>query len=195
VKTAAAVLLLLTLMVSPSFVSAQQHSPSSGAAQRLQRKLDHIQQNGARQRPDPAPTMLTEEEINAYLASSAVRLPNGVRSVRLQGTPGKIAGAARVDFDKLTEGARSANPLLNMLTGVHDVAATAHASGRNRQAEINVDTVSLDGYEIPRMALEFFVNRYVKPKYPGVGLDTRFTMPSRIDSATVGQHQLTIVQK
>ena len=167
----------------------------NAAAQRLQRKLDHIQQNGARQRPDPTPTVLTEEEINAYLASGAVRLPRGVESVRLQGSPGVIAGSARVDFDKLTEGARSANPLLNMFTGVHDVAATAHASGKGGQAEIQVDTVSLDGVEIPRMALEYFVNHYVKPKYPGVGLDTRFAMPSRIDSATVGQHQLTIVQK
>jgi hypothetical protein len=167
----------------------------NAAAQRLQRKLDHIQQNGARQRPDPTPTVMTEDEINAYLSSSAAQLPNGVQSVRLHGTPGVINGTARVDFDKLTEGKSSANPLLSLFTGVHDVAATAHASGSGGQAHIQVDTVSLDGVEIPRMALEYFVNRYVKPKYPGVGLDTRFTMPSRIDSATVGQHQLTVVQK
>jgi hypothetical protein len=190
----AAVLLLLIYVVVLSDGASKQTAPSS-AAQRLQRKLDHIQQNGARPHPDPTPTVLTEEEINAYLASRAVRLPNGVQSVRLQGTPGVIAGTSRVDFDKLTEGKRSANPLLNVFTGVHDVAATAHASGNGGVAQIQVDTVSLDGVEIPRVALEYFVNRYVKPKYPGVGLDTRFTMPSRIDSATVGQHQLTIVQK
>jgi len=138
---------------------------------------------------------MAEDEINAYLASSAVQLPKGVQTVRLQGTPGVINGAARVDFDKLTEGKRSANPLLGLFTGVHDVAATAHGSGSGGQARIEIDTVTLDGVEIPRMALEYFVNHYVKPKYPGVGLDTRFAMPSRIDSATVGQHQLTIVQK
>ncbi|MBV9085962.1 MAG: hypothetical protein JOY79_00635, partial [Acidobacteriaceae bacterium] len=103
-------LLLLMVVIFPVTAFAQHGSP---AAQRLQRKLDHIQQNGARQRPDPTPTVLAEDEVNAYLASGAVRMPSGVQSVHLQGTPGVIAGSARVDFDKLTEASRSANPLLN----------------------------------------------------------------------------------
>jgi hypothetical protein len=193
----AAVLLVLTCF---SLVAAQGTPAESSAktvnagAQPLQRKLDRIQQNGARPRPDPTPTVLTEDEVNAYLASGAVKLPTGVQQVRLQGTPGIINGTARVDFDKITEGRRSANPLLGLFNGVHDVAATAHASGSGGQAEVHIDTVSLDGMEIPRMALEYFVNHYVKPKY-GVGLDSKFTMPSRIDTATVAEHQLTLVQK
>ena len=191
----ARVVFLLLLAAPATWLLGQSHSSAVSPAQRAQQKLANIQQNGARPHPDPAPTVLTEDEINTYLASGAVRFPAGVQSVHLQGTAGSVAGTARVDFDKLTEGKRSANPMLSFFTGVHDVSATAQAIGSDGWGEVQVYTVSLDGVEIPRMALEYFVNHYVKPKYPGVGLDTRFKLPDRIDSATVGDHQLSIVQK
>jgi hypothetical protein len=40
-----------------------------------------------------------------------------------------------------------------------------------------------------------FVEKYLQPKYPGVGLDSKFALPARIDTATVGLHKLTITQK
>jgi hypothetical protein len=45
------------------------------------------------------------------------------------------------------------------------------------------------------MALEFFVEHYITPKYPNVGLDSQFQLPNRIDTATVGYHKLTVTQK
>jgi len=39
------------------------------------------------------------------------------------------------------------------------------------------------------------VNRYIKPKYPNLGLENRFALPDKIDTATVGNHELTVVQK
>jgi len=43
--------------------------------------------------------------------------------------------------------------------------------------------------------LQLFVEKYVQPRYPGLGLDSKFSLPDRIDSATVGAHELTVMQK
>jgi len=43
--------------------------------------------------------------------------------------------------------------------------------------------------------LQFFADRYVKPKHPELGIDSRIQMPDRIDSAVVGRQRVTLVQK
>ena len=170
-------------------------SASSPAAASLQRKLDRIQSNGEQANPRPLTTVMTEQEINAYVASGQVRLPKGVQSLRFSGHSGVIDSWARVDFDQLTAGQRSANPLLSMFSGVHDVAATAHGSGARGVGNVHIDSVALDGVTIPDFALEMFVNHYIKPKHPNLGIDNRFQLPDRIDTAVVGSHELTVTQK
>ena len=60
---------------------------------------------------------------------------------------------------------------------------------------VHVDSVSLDGVEIPQFVLELFVEKYLKPKYPNIGIDSRFALPAHVDSATVGLHKVTVIQK
>ena len=161
----------------------------------MERKLERIKSNGALPHPDQTPTEFTEHEINAYLASGKVKLPVGVRSVHLEGQPEIVTGTARVDFDQLKAGRRSSNPLLSVFTGIHDVVVVAHAHGAGGQAFVNVDSVSLDNVDIPRFVLQMFVDKYLQPKYPNIGLDSRFALPNRIDTARVGAHKLTVTQK
>ena len=170
-------------------------SSSRSAADSLDAKLCHIRDNGNRQSPDQTPTVLTDDEVNAYFAEHRVKLPAGVESVRFHGDPGIITANARVDFDQITSNRRSANPLLALFTGVHDVRVVAHAIGNGGQARIDVDSVAIDDVNVPRMALQFFADRYLRPRYPNAGLNTRFQMPSRIDTATVGAQQLAVTQK
>jgi hypothetical protein len=139
--------------------------------------------------------VLSEDEVNAYLAAGKVQLPKGVQTVRFTGAPNVITANARVDFDKLTEG-KKGNPLLMaFFTGVHDIVVVADANATGGMAHVNVQSVTLDGNQIPRVALEYLVDHYVKPKYPEAGMDSRFHMGYRIDSAVVGTHTLTIRQK
>ena len=161
----------------------------------MDKKLKHIQQNGTLAKPDPTPTQFTEQEVNDYLASGHIQLPAGVKSVRVQGQPDLITGHARVDFDQLRNGQKSSNPLLSIFTGIHDVAVIAHARGMGGQGYVEVSSVSLDDVEIPRFALQLFVDKYIQPKYPNVGLNSRFAMSDRIDTATVDLHKLTVTQK
>jgi hypothetical protein len=190
-------LLVLISMIGLARVTPPQAHSTAHAAQvaSMQRKLDHIESNAALPKPDSAPTEFTEAEVNAYLASEKIRLPAGVKSVNLQGQPGIVTGNSQIDFDQIKAGKSSYNPLLSIFTGVHQVVVTAHASGRAGQGLVHVDSVALDGVEIPRFALQLFVDKYLQPKYPEVGLDSRFRLPDRIDNATVGVHKLSVVQK
>jgi len=194
----------LTLLLAPiifftlcnaQIAQVNSSANSSAAVSSIERKLQHVQSNGALSHPDQAPTEFTEQEINAYFASGAIKLPAGVQSVNFQGQPEVVIATTRVDFDQIKAGNHSSNPLLSMFSGIHDVVVSAHVHGAGGQGYVNVDSVSLDGVEIPRFALEMFVEKYLQPKYPGVGLDSKFVLPARIDTAKVGLNKLTITQK
>jgi hypothetical protein len=58
-----------------------------------------------------------------------------------------------------------------------------------------VDSVSIDGVDVPRFVLELFVEKYLKPKYPTIGIDSELALPARVETATVGLHKVTLTQK
>lgn len=176
-------------------ILAQQPTQQHRLAESLQRKLDYIQQNGKRAHPDPRPTVMTEEEINDYLASGHVKLPQGVKKVTFSGEAGAMTGVATVDFDEIRAGQRSSNPLLSIFNGTHLVRVEADAAATGGVAKVHVRTASLDGFNIPRSMLEYFIDKYLKPKYPNVGMDSTFQLTDKIDTATIGYHKLTITQK
>lgn len=190
------------LLASATLLSQQAAPPASGTqamyasqADSCQRKFDHIRQNGTKAKPDPAPTVLSEGEINAWLATGNAELPKGVKKLQLKGEPGIIRATAYVDFDEITAGQRSNNPLLYLFTGTHEVQATAHASGTGGVGQVHIDSVKIDGVGVPRMALQYFAEKYITPKHPELGLDSRFKLPYRISTGTVGNRNITVIQK
>jgi hypothetical protein len=172
--------------------AAKPHSP---AAARFEQHVQFIRSNGTQPQPSPQPTVFTDEEGNAWFAEGGLKLPAGIEKLTYTTTPGAIVADSVVDFDQLTAGKHSANPLLLLFSGKHDVEVKATASGKHGTATVHVESASLDGTPIPRSALQFFVDRYVKPKYPKVGLDTQFAMPDRIETATVETGKVVLVQK
>ena len=125
---------------------------------------------------------MTEEEINDYMASGRVKLPQGVKKVTFEGQSGIMTGVATIDFDEIRAGQRSSNPLLSIFNGTHVVRVEADAAAAGGVAKVHVRTVSIDGVNVPRMALEYFVSKYLKPKYPNVGMDSEFQLQDRIDA-------------
>ena len=184
-------------LVCAAVLTAQQPPPGSEhrLAASMQRKLDHIKQNGGQRYPDSAPTVMTEEEINDYMVSGRFKLPVGVKKVRLEGQSGVVTGQMLVDFDEIRAGQRSSNPLLSIFSGTHSVRVEADAFGSGGAGRVHVRSMSIDGVDVPRFLLEIFVSKFLKPKYPNVGLDSEFKLPNRIDVATVGYHKLTVSQK
>ncbi len=190
------VCLFMTCFVAGPYDFAQNASgQNSGPAASCERKLQHVESNGAQTTPDTQPTAFTEQEINAYFAAGNVALPVGVRSVVFQEQPEMVVATSGVDFDQLKAGKTSYNPLLSVFSGVHEVVVTAHAHGAGREGFVHVDSVSLDGVELPPFVLELFVEKYLEPKYPGIGVDSKFALPSRVDTATVGLHKVVVTQR
>ncbi|HEY3769989.1 MAG TPA: hypothetical protein VGN44_15045 [Candidatus Angelobacter sp.] len=202
--------ILLTILLVGSVIFIAKEGPAaaqpplpvqanSAAGHRLadsmQAKLDHIRQNGEQARPDPMPTVMTEEEVNDYIASDHIELPKGVKKLRMEGRSGVVTAFLNVDFDEIRGGQRSANPMLSVFSGQHDVRVEASAVGNAGQGKVSVHEVTIDGFSVPRMALEFFVSKYISPKYPNIGIDSEFQLPNRIDVATVGYHKLTVTQR
>ena len=189
---------LLSFRSATAFISALLSvfllaAPTS--VESAQQKLDYIYHNGQKPHSDPRPTQLTEAEANSYLASGRVKMPAGVRSVRLIGEPGAITANCRIDFDQVKAGRSNSNPLLHLFSGEHEVVVEADASGFNYEGPVHVNSVSIDGVQVPQFVLELFVEKYVTPKYPGVGLDSTFRLPDKIETATIGSHELTVIQR
>jgi hypothetical protein len=188
-----AFLLLLVSTLTPSFPQAGS-APGSDPAASMERKLEHLRSNSQLRHPDPSPTLFTEEEINAYFASGKLKFPAGVESVIFEEEPGIVTATLRVDFDKVEGERNSGNPRLSVFAGTHDAAGRAHAHGSHGKGFVDIDSVSLDNVEIPRFVLQLFVEKYLRPRYPAVGLDSEFALPARIDTAVVGSHRLTLTQ-
>ena len=178
--------------------STKSNSPQTSSrrlADSLQVKLDHIQQNGEQDHPDQAPTVMTEEEVNDYIAAGRIVLPQGVKKLKMEGRSGVVTAFLNVDFDEIRAGQNSSNPMLSLFSGQHDVRVEADAAGSGREGRVHVREVTIDGFSVPRMALEYFVSKYITPKYPNVGIDSQFQLPNKIDMATVGYHKVTVTQK
>jgi hypothetical protein len=190
-------LLAMVLVLAASIpVWTESRTADQGPAFRsMQQKLDYIETNADRQPPARKPTAITNKEFEAWLNGGGVALPAGISNVQFSSVPAVITANARVDFDKLTAGAKSANPLLSIFSGVHDVVLTAQASGAQGTGSVRVESMSIDGVKVPRMAMQYAVDKYLKPKYPNVGLDSTFRLPARIDVAVVGNNVVTVTQK
>jgi hypothetical protein len=184
-------LLISWLLVPILFAQAPVNDPLAS----MEMKLQHIAANASAAPPDQTATELTDAEVNAYFASGRLDLPLGVKSVILSSQPGVISGTARVDFDQVRQGRSNYNPLLSVFNGEHNVGVVAQAYGAGGKGFVHVQRVTLDDVEIPNFALQMFVEKYVTNRYPNVGLDSQFRLPYRIDTASVGSHEVSITQK
>jgi hypothetical protein len=170
-------------------------APNPDASPSMEEKLRYVARNGRAAHPNPSPTEFTDQEINSYFASGKIKLPAGVQSVSFRQQPEVVTASAQVDFDQVKAGRNAGNPLLSMFSGVHTVVVVAHAHGEGGQAFVHVDSVVLDGTEIPPILLQLFVQKFVQPKYPNIGIDSHFSLPDQVNSARVGRQKLTLIQQ
>lgn len=191
-------ILLLFVTAFAIFAASQQTNTSkhfSPAAQRFQNKLDLLEHNARSNPVQRRSTTIDAGEVNAWFREGGYQLPQGVEKVVFHSQPDTIVADATVDFDAVKEGRHNLNPLLSIFSGVHEVQVTATASAQNGQGHVSIQSVAIDGVGVPHLALEMFVNKYLTPKYPNLGLDNDFQMPDKIDTATVGNDNVLLTQK
>ena len=195
-RYSASTALLFALLSTQLLTSSPAQQAHSDAFESARQKFAWIARNGESSTPSMVPTVLTAREWNAYLNEGGVKLPEGLSRMRIASEPGIAQGEAEIDFDRLTANRTRGNPLLYLFTGKHRVNVNAHLQANNGIGVVHVESVFFDGVEIPRPALEYFASRYLRPKYGNaVGLDSRFALHHRIDTAIVGNNQVAITQR
>jgi hypothetical protein len=192
---AASLFLILVIAIAVGQHSQTPNDGHSADYRAMVQKLTYLKINATKAHPDPKPVELSEAEVNAYFGEGGVKLPKGVSQVHLASKPGVIDGHAHVDFEEIMQGRNKNNPMYSLFNGSHDIHVVAGASGVSGVATIKAQTVELDGAAIPDWALEFFVQRYITPRYPNVGMTSTFKMPLRIQSATVETGKLVLEQR
>jgi hypothetical protein len=188
--------LLLNLgTASADLYPQSSHDAHSPDFRSMQQKVAYLKQNAAKAHPDPKPVELTEPEVNAYFNEGGVKLPKGVSHVRLTSEPAVLDAHAQIDFDAITQGRGASNPLYSLFSGTHDIHAIAQANGANGTGTIRVQSVELDGIQVPQFLLQLFVDHFITPKYHNVGVTSTFKLPLRIDTAIVDTGRVRLVQK
>jgi hypothetical protein len=187
---------VLALILCTLPLAAQPRPSHSAAYSSAERKIAFLTENGRSPNPSSTPTVLTAAEWNAYLNEGGVKLPDGLSHIRITSDPTIVHADAEVDFDRLTANRTRSNPFLALFTGKHHVTATARAAATKGIATIRVDSVMFDGVEVPPIALEYFSNKFLRPKYGNaVGPDATFRLGNRISTVVVGADQVAITQR
>ncbi len=186
-------LVLALLGVSALLAQAARHSPEFLS---MDRKIAQIEANANQPQPKAVTTELLQQELNAYFREGGVPLAKGLSDPKFALAPGAVTATATVDFDQLAASQNGINPIFAALfTGTHDLEVQANAFGRNGQGTVNVQSVKLDGMPVPRAALDYLIQRYVKPRYPSAGMTTTFALPDRIQTAEVQQGRVQLTQQ
>jgi hypothetical protein len=191
-----AVAMLLALSAAPRAGQAINRRD----AQQLKQKVAAIQSQAEHASRQPRRTMVSESEVNSYLAYEAKeQIPVGVvqPSVTILGT-GRLSGRAVVDLDAVR---KSKNPTslldpMNYLTGQLPVTATGVLTTSNGVGHFQLESASVSKIPVPKLFLQEIVSYYSRtPQNPaGVSLDDPFALPSRIREIQVQRGQAIIVQ-
>src|SRR5258708_1110800 len=132
---------LAILLFAVSGAGTQSPSEHRLAAS-LQRKLDYIHENGQARRPSPAPTIMTEDEINDYFAAGNMKIPPGVKKITLEGKSGTIWALAGNDFDENCARQRLSKSPPAKVNGLHNSQNTAQPARDFRAKQKNRRSVS-----------------------------------------------------
>ena len=175
-------------------------APSRDDAARLRQKVTAIVERGMAPKAAPASTVVTEREVNAYLAyDSAADIPAGIANPRLviHGER-RVSATAIVDLDAVRAQHKSKGLLdpMNYVSGKLPVAAAGLLDARDGLARFTLESASVSGVPIPKMVLEEVVGYYTRsPQYPeGIDIDDPFPLPARIRHIEVRRGEALVVQ-
>ena len=194
---------LTALLLAPFVLAAALHGDvrtSKKDAALLKQKVATITAHGEKAIKEPRKTILTESEVNSYLAFDAKeQLPAGVVEPWVTALgPGRVSGRAVVDLDAVR---KSKNPTslldpMNYLFGRLPVTATGTLTTSNGVGRFALESASAGSIPIPKMLLQEIISHYSRTREnpSGLSLDDPFALPSRIREIQVDRGQAIIVQ-
>ena len=213
-------LVLVALAAGLAPVAAEQASPPGAAAtanavsradaRRMIEKAAAIEERGdALTRPGtrgtagtaPATTLVTEREINSYLAFEAgSQVPVGVTEPRITiHGDSRVSGTAVVDLDAVRRQRKATGWLdpMSYLTGRVPVFVAGTLTASNHVARFNLETARISGVPVPKALLQELLTYYSRtPATPrGLSLDDPFPLPARIRQIDMRRGEAIVVQQ
>ncbi|HWP59117.1 MAG TPA: hypothetical protein VNL14_14585 [Candidatus Acidoferrales bacterium] len=189
---------LLALSFSAAATIAAELSRQSG--DRLQRKIDAITSNAAREPVAPLTTRASEEEVNSYLAFNVrEKIPQGLSNpkITMMGN-GWLAGRVVVDLDefKRRRGARGVMDPFNYLSGNVPVTARGFLRTSRGKGRFHLDAAEILGVPVPQAVVQELVSFFSRtPENPdGFDLDAPFNLPAKIREIVIERGEAVIVQ-
>jgi hypothetical protein len=181
---------------------------SRADAARLREKVTAIEQQAAvvpdlasrAQRPAPKSTVLSEREVNSYLAFDAgSQIPVGITGPRITILDDRrLAATALVDLDAVRAHHKSSGWFdpMNFLSGQLPVAVSGRLLTADGLARFDLDSASVSNVPIPKALVQELVSYYSRtPQNPGgLNLDDAFLLPARIRQIVVRRGEAVVIQ-
>jgi hypothetical protein len=198
-KAFSSVLVCTLGLVSLAGLRADVRTSKRDAAS-LKQKVATITAQGERPSTIARRTIVTESEVNSYLAYDAGdQIPVGVvePSIAVVGS-GRLSGRAVVDLDAVRKQKAPTSLLdpMNYLMGRLAVTAVGTLKTANGVGRIELESSSVGSVPIPKILLQEIVSYYSRSaeKPAGISLDDPFPLPARIREIQVDRGQAIIVQ-
>jgi hypothetical protein len=174
--------------------------PSRADAESLRRKVTTIVELGTVSARQPRRTMLTENEVNAYLTFDAMdQIPSGVvePAITIAGG-GRVSARAVVDLDAVRKqkSQRSLLDPMNYVTGRVPVTAIGMVKASDGVGRVEFESAAIGSIPVPKLILQEIVSYYSRsPERPaGIGLDDSYALPARIQAIQFEPGRAIIVQ-
>jgi hypothetical protein len=192
--------LTLFLLIAGIALAADGPTLQRRDSDELKQKIAAINARGAAPASGPMRTIVTEQEVNAYLAFEAVPgLPQGVvdPSVSILGGS-RVTGRAVVDLDRVRQDRNPVNLLdpVRYLRGRLMVKATGVVLASNGVARFELESADVAGVPIPKFVLQQIVGYYSRSQErpSGISLDDPFAMPAGIKTLEIDSGRAVVVQ-
>ena len=169
-------------------------------ADRLQRKIDEITENGSRNPVAPKKTAVTQDEVNSYLAYNARdKIPPGLTQpeITLFGN-GRLGGHILVDIDEFKRHRNSQGFIdpFNYISGKVPVTARGVLRAREGKGQFQLESAEISGFPVPKPILQELVSFFSRtPEHPeGFKIDAPFDLPAKIREVVFQNGEAVIVQ-
>lgn len=174
-------------------------SLSRAHANQLAQKIAAIALHGLSTEPKSRHTIVTEQELNSFLAFHARQeIPAGVLDPTVSIAPaGRLVGRAIVDLDAVRKARQAAGQSAPMLmTGRLPIQAAGVLKTSNGMGRFELHEAWVSGIPIPKALLQQIVGHYTRTSDlpDGIDLDAPFELPSAIREIRTSQGAATIIQ-
>jgi hypothetical protein len=146
-----------------------------------QQKLDSLDRGTAR----PGSVVeFSPAEINAWVrAEIPMTVPEGIRLPLVELGSGTASGSAIVNFLKLRQAkSKDASPLMAwMLNGEHPLKVSVRLQSSNGRCTVYLTRLELSGAAISGSPLDFLIQNFFRPLYPGARINEPFELAGNID--------------